>query len=369
MSRVIAPERAAPRFHPVRTGVALTLALALASAGIAIADVPPQSGERHRFEAVYEPSGVAQLPNGQVVVVDDDKKNPTSFFSLTAEMVLSEEKAPRRPLLSLPAKGFPARSLVDLEAVDVDQNGYIYAITSNSRSDNGTRSVNREKLIRFRFEDNRIVEPQVLTGLLSAMTEIDDQLTAAIVRGVKKDNRFNIEGLSFSANGEQLLIGLRTPVISDRAVILVLNNPGAAMDGAEEPQFAREPIYLDLDGGGIRALAYDNELEGMLILSRQQKKGKKFKLWLWDPASAPCPRPVRIKGDPDLANAEGITPVRHAGQARILMVFDNGKRSKAKGGEYMFLDYDQLEIKTRACHPDPALSSRDRIAPAYGSGP
>jgi len=56
------------------------------------------------------------------------------------------------------------------------------------------------------------------------------------------------------------------------------------------PLVAPKSWYLDLDNGRIRALAYDPELEGYLIVSRREdKKGKPFKLWFWsgDPAVAP----------------------------------------------------------------------------------
>jgi len=125
----------------------------------------------------------------------------------------------------------------------------------------------------------------------------------------------------------------------------VLKNPKAVFDQGESPQFKKSPIYLDLDKGGIRSITFDPYLNGYLIISRHEKKGKKFKLWWWSGQKNQSPRRVRINGKLDFSNAEGITPVREGGGEKLMVVFDVGDSSKRKNGCYAFIPYSQLKIE------------------------
>lgn len=43
-------------------------------------------------------------------------------------------------------------------------------------------------------------------------------------------------------------------------------------------------------------MAFDPVLNGFLIISRREKKGKGFKLWFWDGTQDQNPRRLRPKG-------------------------------------------------------------------------
>jgi len=147
-------------------------------------------------------------------------------------------------------------------------------------------------------------------------------------------------------DGRQLLIGLRSPVIDDKALIVVIENPDEVFEQGGLPLFAPEPWYLDLDKGGIRALTYDPELEGYLIVSRREdKKGKPFKLWFWSGDPAVAPERVSIAGVENINRAEGITPFIQDGERRLLIVFDDGNRLRRIGGHYRIVDYADLGIE------------------------
>ncbi len=301
--------------------------------------------KRENFNTVFEPSGVVQLPDGRVVIVEDRRRRPVSIVELDSQQKFS--KAPLRTgsLFSAFTEGFNRGSLEDLEAIDADDQGYVYAVTSHSRNAMGARVPAREKLVRFRIDKQRIVERQAVLGILDTVARISTKIEAATnVLSVKDKNGFNIEGMSFNREKDKLLFGLRSPVIDGKGVILVMENPQAAFENNEPPNFFKKPIYLDLDKGGIRSIAFDPELDGYLLISRREKKGRKFKLWFWSGHEADKPRRIRIKSKVKLSKAEGITPVRIKGKNKFLIVFDTGSRPLGKDGKYLLLDYDQIKI-------------------------
>jgi hypothetical protein len=200
--------------------------------------------------------------------------------------------------------------------------------------------------VRFKVDGNRIVEPLAIKKLKEEIIKKHEVLNEfAGILSAKDESRFNIEGLSFDERKEKLLIGLRSPVIDENAIIAIMENPIAAFERDEKPVISDQLVSLDLDKGGIRALVFDTRLGGYLILSRREdKKNKPFKLWFWDGDVENAPRRTRVAGLEDLSYAEGIAPIRVDGRERILIVFDDGDTARRKGGHYVLLTYDRLEI-------------------------
>ena len=294
-----------------------------------------------QFSANYEPSGAQQLADGRIVIVEDESSHALSVLTISDD----GEMLPKSltPMLAKSKLG----KLNDLEGVTADNEGYIYAITSHSPKASGKRTDAREKLVRFKLDGEKITEPDVIDNLREAVSSKHSALKSATqVADVKDDNGFSIEGLSFDKTKEELLIGLRSPVINDKAVIVAMQNLGTAFAKKEKPQIVSDLIYLDLDKGGIRGMTYDDKLDGYLILSRREDKKKKlFRLWFWDGDRSHSPRHVQIQGDNDIKHAEGITPIRHNGRERLLIVFDDGSVSKDKLAHYLLLTYEQLQIE------------------------
>ena len=298
-----------------------------------------------KFEQIYEPSGVQQLPDGRFVVVQDEAAHPLDVFSLQPDGQVSEQPLYRSSLFSWSSPNRMLNTLDDLEAVAVDEQGRVYAITSHSRKENGKRDDKREQLVRFRLENEQIVDFKVLRGLRKMIARQHGSLKDATkIRDVKDGGGFNIEGLSFDAAKQSLLIGLRSPLAGSNAIIIVVENPLAVFDHDEEPRISDRLIELDLAGGGIRAMSYDPHLGGFLIISR--KPNKSFKLWLWSGNANESPQRLRIPDIKNLRQAEGVTPVRvHGRPAGILIVSDDGMGVKRKPGHYLFLRYEQLVSK------------------------
>jgi hypothetical protein len=327
----------------------LWVAGALLLSGCAPHDGRADESSVRQFQSVYEPSGVSQLPDGRLVVVEDEKLQSISLLNMRSPGVLSSQPLIQEMVLSQ-LFGKPVLGKVqDLEGVAVDRRGYVYAISSHARVRDGRLDKDRERLVRFRVDGDRLVEPLSVKNVKKKILKKHDVLDDAISSAKSKsDGGFNIEGLSFDPQKEKLLIGLRSPIIEGKAVIAVLNNPAAVFDRGEKVEIGDELIYLDLDKGGIRGIAFDPKLGGYLILSRREDKhGKSFKLWLWDGDTSHDARRVKLSGAPNLDHAEGISPVRFNGVDQILIVVDDGNTAARKGGHYILLDYEQLKIESR----------------------
>lgn len=296
------------------------------------------------FSLIYEPSGVQQLPDGRFIVVQDEAAYSLDLFHLESDGKVSEKPLYRAASRSRGFSNSSPGTFEDLEGVAVDGRGNIFVITSHSRKESGKRQANREQLIRFRVEGDRVVDVRPVRNLRKRITKQHEFLKPAVKeREVKEEGGFNIEALSFDANKKHLLVGLRSPVAKKDAIIVTLENSSAIFEQSEKPRISDDVIRLDLKGGGIRALSYDPYLAGYLIVSR--KPGKAFKLWLWDGEPGSAPQRIKAAGIKDLRQAEGITPVRLNDEPRgILIVSDDGNGAQGKPGHYLFLSYEQIAI-------------------------
>ena len=109
---------------------------------------------------LYEPSAIQQLPDGRFLVVEDEKDHSFSLATLSASGDASSKSLG-------PAwfhGGEPIWKLDDLEGLALDGAGYLYAVTSHSRDDDGDEQKGREKLARFRIEKDKMVEPVLVSG-------------------------------------------------------------------------------------------------------------------------------------------------------------------------------------------------------------
>jgi hypothetical protein len=317
---------------------------------------------------VYEPSAIQQLPDGRFVVVEDDSTQPLSVITIDAEGRVSSAPlvmdAVKRELslfdqiglaLGVPAKDAQQGEMAelgelgeldDLEGVAVDRAGVIYAITSHSRNKDGEVRAAREKLIRFRIEGERVVDAGVATGVKRALTAAHPVLAAAAsIRDVKADGGLNIEGLTMSSDQRALLLGFRGPLLNGRAIIACLHEPETLFEAGAEARIAASLITLDLDGNGIRGMAFIPLLNGYLVIAGPMARAQvQFELWFWSGDAHDRARRVTVAGLPGFEHAEGITAAVIDGQPRIVIVSDDGKREQQRFARFLLLDPAQLQI-------------------------
>ena len=209
----------------------------------------------------------------------------------------------------------------------------------------GRLSSGRQKLARFRIEGKRVRDSALALALRDSIAGSDPVLTeAARAKGRGETEGLNIEGLTFNKRGDQLWLGFRTPLKNKQAIIVVIENPQGIFE-QEDPQLAKREILLDLDGAGIRGLAYAPRLDGYLILAAREQEKNSFKMWFWNGNPSDAARKVKIKGLKDLRRAEGITPVRLGNAEGILIFSDEGETGKSNPARYMLLQYEQLSIR------------------------
>ena len=91
------------------------------------------------------------------------------------------------------------RRLSDLEALARDDEGFIYALTSHSRTRKGNRSPDREHLMRFKIQDGNVLGLTSYDNLTQVL-ETDHKLHDLIRERTKAEVSFeeiNIEGMAF----------------------------------------------------------------------------------------------------------------------------------------------------------------------------
>ena len=104
------------------------------------------------FNGVYEPSAVQQLPDGRILIAEDEPNHAFSVLSIDKSGHLVEDEALDTRIIT----GFKRR-LNDLEALARDNEGFIYALTSHSRNRKGQRSPDREHLMRFKIQGGDVL--------------------------------------------------------------------------------------------------------------------------------------------------------------------------------------------------------------------
>ena len=291
---------------------------------------------------LYEPSAIQQLADGRFLVVEDEKQHSFSLVTISASGDV--KSTPLSP--GWFQSGNPVWKLDDLEGLALDGLGYLYAVTSHSRDDDGNEKKSREKLVRFRIEGERVVAPVVVGGLKSALVSAHPLLAAAaLVADVKSGGGLNIEALEISPDGERLLIGFRSPLQGSLALIASVENPSAVFEADAAPQVSNTLQTLDLDGHGIRGMAYVASLDGYLVISGPaSRENVAFGLWFWSGQPDAPARRVTVAGLPSFERAEGVCPAVIDGEQRIIIVSDDGSRKEGRFARFVLLEPGQLQI-------------------------
>jgi len=291
---------------------------------------------------VHEPSAILQLPDGRFLVVEDEQSHPLSLVTIDAAGGV-ETVALKAGLLQMFSDFW---RLDDLEGLALDRAGYVYAITSHSRDDDGDAKKSRERLVRFRIDGHKVVDTKVVEGLKSTLTERHPVLAAAArMQDVKGGGGLNIEALEISPDQKRLLIGFRSPVHDGRALVAIVENPSGIFESDEAPRVAAVLEELDLGGHGIRGLSYVPALGAYLVIGGPVSRERaKFDLWLWSGHRGAPARRVTVAGLRSLERAEGVCPAVIDGEQRVMIVSDDGNRKAGRFARYLLLDPVSLQV-------------------------
>jgi len=292
---------------------------------------------------IFEPSAIQQLPDGRFLVVEDEKSHPLSLVTLGADGGVDSTRL-SAGLLQMFSNFW---KLDDLEGLALDHAGFVYGVTSHSRDDDGDEKKSREKLVRFRVEGKRVVEPRVVDGLKQALTKRHALLAAAAqARDVKGSGGLNIEALEISPDQKRLLIGFRSPLRDGRALIASVENPSAMFESDDAPRIGALLEELDLGGHGIRGLSYIPAMGAYLVIGGPaSREPANFDLWCWSGEPGAPARRVTVPGLRSLEKAEGVSPAIVGGLERIVIVSDDGNRNAGRFASFLLLDPAQLQTE------------------------
>ncbi len=294
------------------------------------------------FTGIHEPSGILQLSDGRLLVIEDESQHPLSLVTIHPD-----EHITRTPLdTRIKGSHQNFRKLDDLEGLTCDQAGWLYAITSHSRDGDGHQKKARNKLVRFRIKDDRIVDPCVVRGLKPALLDAHPHLkSASKIRNVKDDEGLSIEALEISANQQHLLIGFRSPLLDNRAIVATIENHTVMFEADAPAQVSNTLMTLDLEGDGIRGMSWLPVLNAYLVISGPTSGGQvQFKLWQWSGQSNEPARRLSVSCLPGFEHAEGVCPAVINGQSKIILVSDDGNRKQNRFARFLLLDPAQLDL-------------------------
>ena len=301
------------------------------------------SNEGRKLQSTYEPSAALQLASGKIVVLEDEVSRALNLMSLDSEGNLVENSIRDQELNSQLSQDFD-----DLEGIALSASGEIYATTSFSRTSKGKQRTNREKLLRLTFDENdELVGQQVYLDFVEALKD------AKLLEAINKINDgksiklkdINIEGLSFDAEKKQLLFGFKKPLVNDLSIIIRLKNPKQVLDGDAKPAFSDQFSLLDLNGGGIRSLAYDDQLKGFLIANEVDFGGgpKQSQLWFWSGDQQSEPIALVLPEIVGMENIEAIAQIKLGTESKVLVMSDDGSRRNKQPAHYQLIEYADIK--------------------------
>ena len=292
------------------------------------------------FSGVFEPSAVQQLPDGKLLIAEDEPNHAFSIISIDKTGKFVEDEALDTRVIT----GFKRR-LSDLEALARDDEGFIYAMTSHSRTRKGNRSPDREHLMRFKIQDGNVLGLTSYDNLTQVL-ETDHKLHDLIRERTKAEVSFeeiNIEGMAFDPVKKRLVLGFRDPEFNNMALVAFISNPKDVFERNAKPEFD-EVAVIDIDGGGIRSLNYDPVLKTYVIANEvKDENGQKFsQLWTWSGNPTDEPQKISLPNLQHITNVEAVDSITVNGKPQMILMGDEGNASQKITAKYMLVDYSQL---------------------------
>jgi hypothetical protein len=218
---------------------------------------------------------------------------------------------------------------VDEDHPEVDLEGAacvgsrIYWIGSHSRNKEGEYRSSRHRL--FATHLNKGVPVPVGRPYKTLVQDLGLDIDQ---RRPPKEGGLSIEGLCTTREPGELLIGLRSPLIEDKAMLIPLRNADEVIDPGVEPEFGT-PILLDLGGLGVRSIDYWSERDTYLIIAGAASKTvEEFRLISWSGSNV-----TDLEFEFFLDGAAPEALLIDEATETVYMLFDEGNR-KSEGNYF-----------------------------------
>ena len=210
----------------------------------------------------------------QLFVVADDEKNQLTTYQLGQPS----------PVSVLKLDSGEGDGELDLEGGAMFH-GYQLWMGSHSRDSHGESSPSRDSFFATKIDHGQLNQVGYNYGNIARDMMTSDVLADLPIFVNEKDEDdgskdFNIEAIA--SDEHQMLIGLRGPLVDNKAVVIFVANP---LDVVLRNISARITGYdlLDLGGLGVRDLVYDAESGSFLIVAGSVSKGHDYALYQWHP--------------------------------------------------------------------------------------
>lgn len=214
-------------------------------------------------------------------------------------------------------------------------------------------------------KDTGEIENVALNTDKGLLEKLPDELTKSTQRRPgeknaedKYDPGFNIEGLAWAPEGN-LLIGVRSPTLESKAIVLRLNNANNIIfDKPTEPVVLTMEAKLDLDGLGIRGMCYDEARKGYWIIAglspdpdeSDPPLRNEWSIWFWKGKTAKTELELKKKWQKadlpvgiTLKNPEAVSLVKKENEKAahyLLLISDDGS---GEPSSYVLVPLARLE--------------------------
>lgn len=303
-----------------------------------------------RFSTLYEPSGIAPLSGGRFLVVEDEPERALRLITtkLSTSDEISLEGESRLELPSSLDLRLTLGVLDDLEGAAHDRSQRFYLVSSHDDSAPHWRS-KRQKLLRFTIQDGRMNDVARKLILRRDLLAFYPQLAKAAQDKRKKNApALNIEALAYDRSRDVLLIGLRAPLLNGKSIIIRLLNPDAYLNDVEQPSLDDALWLVDFDKGGLRAMAYDDRTDQLLLVSRREDhEDDGDKLSRLSADGRDSAQRIDIGDQEDrLSRVEGLVSfeIDSLSDSGYLFVRDNGNAKQGRGADWFVLTRKQLGL-------------------------
>ncbi|MFL5284543.1 MAG: DUF3616 domain-containing protein [Rhodopila sp.] len=305
------------------------------------------------FEGICDASAAVAL-DGRHIIVGDDELPWLSVYDIAGgrlqqKIALPDQSAGRRDSGD--------RLEADIEAATIFGDRVVW-ISSHSRNENGKVRADRWQL----FSSHQLAADgstwnvsfsPSYHGLLDAIlathhegygvlkTAIGD-LSKRVPNLAPKKDGFNIEGMAATPDGKTLLIGMRNPTKGGKAQLFPIENAADLLKAGTASATLGRVLALDLEGRGIRDIAWSPANQEYLIIGGQANDddpGPGFAVFRWTGRDDAKPRPTGAFDDfkqiPHF-HPEAIVPLRDAASGQyskeVLLVSDDGTKPMPQGG-------------------------------------
>ena len=307
-------------------------------------DEKPEKNPSIKPIAFSERPGPKPHNASEIVAIDDSKFLfcDNNIGDALFELRLAADGQMACPLIRRPIRGIEPGSVDDLEGmthVRTDGGSVIIVIPSFSlkqrkrrhqkKSKRGKDSAARNCLLRISVGEGDRLEAEVLWAFREWLVKNAPELGKS-PRYLPDDGGLNVEGLGWSPVEKALLLGVRTPVIEGKPLILRVRLK--RVDGPWHlSNFEMLPpvslaIKADRGEQGIRTIGFDPSHGVWLIVVGNSTSASKapFTLYSWDGNAQGVVRHFEDVRFHKRMKVEGVTHARVGGRGAILFVDDAG---------------------------------------------